>query len=473
MIGLGGSSTNDGGAGMLTALGLRVVDAAGRDIAPTPQGLTAMARAGRGWRSTRGSPSRRSRSCRTSTIRSAANEARPPSSGPQKGVRAEEVASIDATLGRYASLAERAIGTSAAERARGRRAAGGAGLRAAACWAARSGPAPRSSAGSGRSRRGACATRRWAFTGEGRTDRARRCWQGAVRRRASARARARRADHALPVGRRRCGRPAGARRRSSADCFALPSGPMALADCIAGAETLLAGSCGADRARLRAARGRAWHTAAPGPCGVRCWTQRRRQHAQDRRRAGGRRFPAHRASAAPDDRAARQFSINAASSRSGRRVTRRSRRVPSRRRAHPRAHRSSPPAARAREFRAVTDAGEDLDKLHASGAQQREHGGVLRRVLRHAKRFRTKHTSWLRGSRRAGSACAPIRRGRRAFASSAASCACASNGPNVSAPIGRHSQTESAPSRDIHPAASGSRVGVQRPRDCAAAAAAP
>jgi hypothetical protein len=31
---------------MLTALGLRVVDAAGRDIAPTPQGLTAMARAG-------------------------------------------------------------------------------------------------------------------------------------------------------------------------------------------------------------------------------------------------------------------------------------------------------------------------------------------------------------------------------------------------------------------------------------------
>ena len=40
MVGLGGSSTNDGGAGLLVALGLRLLDAGGRDVEPTPDGLT-------------------------------------------------------------------------------------------------------------------------------------------------------------------------------------------------------------------------------------------------------------------------------------------------------------------------------------------------------------------------------------------------------------------------------------------------
>ena len=43
MIGLGGSSTNDGGAGLLAALGLRLLDAHGRNVAPTPDGLAALA----------------------------------------------------------------------------------------------------------------------------------------------------------------------------------------------------------------------------------------------------------------------------------------------------------------------------------------------------------------------------------------------------------------------------------------------
>ena len=43
MIGLGGSSSNDGGAGMLAALGLKLVDAKGRDVEPTPGGLKALA----------------------------------------------------------------------------------------------------------------------------------------------------------------------------------------------------------------------------------------------------------------------------------------------------------------------------------------------------------------------------------------------------------------------------------------------
>src|SRR4030095_10111283 len=43
LIGLGGSSTNDAGAGMLAALGLKLADAEGRDVEPTPIGLTKLA----------------------------------------------------------------------------------------------------------------------------------------------------------------------------------------------------------------------------------------------------------------------------------------------------------------------------------------------------------------------------------------------------------------------------------------------
>lgn len=39
IIGLGGSATNDGGAGALTALGWRLLDRHGRSVAPCPQGL--------------------------------------------------------------------------------------------------------------------------------------------------------------------------------------------------------------------------------------------------------------------------------------------------------------------------------------------------------------------------------------------------------------------------------------------------
>ncbi len=44
MIGLGGSSTNDGGAGILAALGVAPRDAADREVAPGPEGLVALAR---------------------------------------------------------------------------------------------------------------------------------------------------------------------------------------------------------------------------------------------------------------------------------------------------------------------------------------------------------------------------------------------------------------------------------------------
>src|SRR5438552_1892677 len=43
MVALGGSSTNDGGAGFLAALGLALADANGRNIDPTPEGLASLA----------------------------------------------------------------------------------------------------------------------------------------------------------------------------------------------------------------------------------------------------------------------------------------------------------------------------------------------------------------------------------------------------------------------------------------------
>ncbi|HEY3546370.1 MAG TPA: glycerate kinase [Propionicimonas sp.] len=44
LVGLGGSATTDGGAGLLAGLGVRLLDAAGSDVAPTPVGLDRLAR---------------------------------------------------------------------------------------------------------------------------------------------------------------------------------------------------------------------------------------------------------------------------------------------------------------------------------------------------------------------------------------------------------------------------------------------
>jgi len=44
LIGVGGSSTNDGGAGLLAALGVRLLDATGNAIEPSPHGLAALDR---------------------------------------------------------------------------------------------------------------------------------------------------------------------------------------------------------------------------------------------------------------------------------------------------------------------------------------------------------------------------------------------------------------------------------------------
>jgi glycerate kinase len=243
MIGLGGSSTNDGGAGMLVALGLRLVDTAGRDISPTPAGLASLARV-----DARGLDPRLLQSAITimSDVNNPLCGAHGATAifGPQKGVPAADIASIDALLQRYSALAEQAVGTSAAAKP-GAGAAGGLGFALQLVGGAFRSGAEVVADLIGLD--GALAGADWAFTGEGRTD---------------AQTLLRKAPYVVAERARAAGVPitllSGAidaaalpeLGRVFAGCFALPAGPMTLADCIANADALLA-----DRAEQIA---RAW-----------------------------------------------------------------------------------------------------------------------------------------------------------------------------------------------------------------------
>jgi glycerate kinase len=125
-VGLGGSSTNDGGAGMLVALGARLYDAHGAKVPPTPDGLRALARI-----DASGLDSRLA-----STRLTALSDVRNPLCGtrgatavfgPQKGVTGDEIAQYDAILARFATLAEAATGLAARD-VPGAGAAGGLGF---------------------------------------------------------------------------------------------------------------------------------------------------------------------------------------------------------------------------------------------------------------------------------------------------------------------------------------------------------
>ncbi|MCZ2136381.1 MAG: glycerate kinase [Burkholderiales bacterium] len=107
-IGLGGTSTNDGGAGMLAALGVRFTDTWRRVIEPTPDGLARLISVD----VTALDP--RLSEC---TITALSDVAHPLLGergatavfGPQKGVAAHEVAQLDAVLAAYAQRLETAL----------------------------------------------------------------------------------------------------------------------------------------------------------------------------------------------------------------------------------------------------------------------------------------------------------------------------------------------------------------------------
>jgi glycerate 2-kinase len=125
IAGIGGSATNDGGAGMAQALGYRLLDAAGDDL---PRGGAALARLDRidatgfdrGWRAV--------------SVEVASDVTNPLTGprgasavyGPQKGADGAAVRELDAALARLAAVMERDLGKRVAD-VPGAGAAGGAG----------------------------------------------------------------------------------------------------------------------------------------------------------------------------------------------------------------------------------------------------------------------------------------------------------------------------------------------------------
>jgi len=125
IAGIGGSATNDGGAGMAQALGYRLLDAAGNDL---PRGGAALARLeridasafDRGWLAV--------------SLQVACDVTNPLTGpdgasavyGPQKGAGEATVRELDAALSRLAAVIERDLGKSVAD-VPGAGAAGGAG----------------------------------------------------------------------------------------------------------------------------------------------------------------------------------------------------------------------------------------------------------------------------------------------------------------------------------------------------------
>ncbi len=125
-VALGGSSTNDGGAGLLAGLGLKLLDAAGHELEPTPEALAQLARVD--------ASGLDARLAQASFV--AMSDVDNPLAGehgatavfgPQKGVTPERIGPLDAVLEHFAELAEAALGR-AASALPGAGAAGGLGF---------------------------------------------------------------------------------------------------------------------------------------------------------------------------------------------------------------------------------------------------------------------------------------------------------------------------------------------------------
>jgi len=108
-VALGGSSTNDGGAGLLVGLGMKLFDADGRELEPTPAQLTALSRvdvSGLDARLAEASFVAMSDVDNPLTGEHGATAV----FGPQKGVTADRIGALDTVLAHFAELAEAALG---------------------------------------------------------------------------------------------------------------------------------------------------------------------------------------------------------------------------------------------------------------------------------------------------------------------------------------------------------------------------
>jgi glycerate kinase len=233
MIGLGGSSTNDAGCGMLAALGMRLTDAGGAIIPPTPEGLATLARVDVA------ALHPRLAECTLHIMSDVNNPLCGPSGataifGPQKGVAAAAIATLDGRLAHFAKLAEASAGRNAASMP-GAGAAGGLGFALQLLGGQFASGADVVAALIGLPE--ALADADWAITGEGRSDA-----QTLLAKAPFIVARLA-AESGIPVT-----LISGAidpaslprLRQYYAGCFGLPHGPSTLDACIANADSLLA-----------------------------------------------------------------------------------------------------------------------------------------------------------------------------------------------------------------------------------------
>ncbi len=167
IVGLGGSATNDGGAGMLQALGLRLLDDSGKELAPGGAQLLELAAIDdTGW----DARVKESRFVIASDVRNPLLGPEGASSvfGPQKGADAAMVQELDDALRQFAAKLQAWTGVEAAS-VPGSGAAGGAGAALLACFGAkmRSGAQLVMEAQRFHER---LAGADWVVTGEGRLD---------------------------------------------------------------------------------------------------------------------------------------------------------------------------------------------------------------------------------------------------------------------------------------------------------------
>jgi glycerate kinase len=165
-IGLGGTSTNDGGAGLLAALGVKFTGTFRREIEPTPNGLTKLISVD----VTALDP--RLAECEITLLSDVNNgligeRGATAIFGPQKGVAAADVARVDSVLEAYAERLEAALQRSAKDKP-GAGAAGGLGYALQLVGAKFESGAQTVARLIGLA--DACRGADWLITGEGRSD---------------------------------------------------------------------------------------------------------------------------------------------------------------------------------------------------------------------------------------------------------------------------------------------------------------
>ncbi len=165
-IGLGGTSTNDGGAGLLAALGVKLTGTFRREVEPTPNGLAKLISV-----DVTGLDARLA-DCEItllSDVNNALTGERGATAifGPQKGVAMSDVARVDSVIAAYAERLEAALQRSAKDKA-GAGAAGGLGYALQLIGAKFESGAQTVARLIGLAE--TCKNADWLITGEGRTD---------------------------------------------------------------------------------------------------------------------------------------------------------------------------------------------------------------------------------------------------------------------------------------------------------------